>query len=160
MKATLTRIISGGQTGADRAALDFAIARGLPHGGWCPQGRSAEDGIIPARYGLIETPTADTTQRTEWNVRDADGTVIFTIAETLSGGSEKTAQFADQHQRPCLHLSRVTIGARSVKMLEEFLQTNSIRVLNVAGPRQSEEPEVNSYVRGVLEDLLPLEQGR
>src|SRR4051812_33137075 len=102
----LTKITSGGQTGADRAALDFVIARGLPYGGWCPQGRLAEDGTIPDRYALMETPTADPAQRTEWNVRDADGTVIFTIADNLSGGSEKTARFAVQYHKPCLHLSR------------------------------------------------------
>ncbi len=83
----LQKIISGGQTGADRAALDFAIARGIPHGGWCPRGRLAEDGTIPALYQLSETPGPDHAQRTEWNVRDSDGTVIFSIAPALTGGS-------------------------------------------------------------------------
>src|SRR4051812_1170847 len=105
MKPALAKIISGGQTGADRAALDFAIARGLAHGGWCPKGRIAEDGIIPHRYGLVETPEADPAQRTEWNVRDADGTVLFSIGETLRGGSEKTERFAIQYHKPWLHLA-------------------------------------------------------
>jgi predicted Rossmann-fold nucleotide-binding protein len=81
------KIISGGQTGADRAALDFAIKHGMPHGGWCPQGRIAEDGPIDAKYQLHETPSADYVQRTEWNVRDSDGTVIFSVGKELSGCS-------------------------------------------------------------------------
>src|SRR5437867_10686295 len=100
----IERIISGGQTGADRAALDFAIARGIPHGGWCPQGRLAEDGIIPGCYKLTETPSPDPVQRTEWNVRDSDGSVIFSIGPRLAGGSKKTADFARRHKKPCLHL--------------------------------------------------------
>ena len=79
--AAPTRIVSGGQTGADRAALDWAIARRIPHGGWCPQGRKAEDGVIEAKYHLTETPSADYIQRTEWNVRDSNGTVVFSIAD-------------------------------------------------------------------------------
>ena len=77
--AMIEKIISGGQTGADCAALDFAIEHGIPHGGWCPGGRLAEDGPIDARYQLKETPSANYTQRTEWNVRDSDGTVVFSI---------------------------------------------------------------------------------
>ena len=73
-------ILSGGQTGADRAALDFAIEYGLPHGGWCPRGRLAEDGPIDERYELTETPSHRYAQRTEWNVRDSDATVVFSIA--------------------------------------------------------------------------------
>jgi len=75
--AAPTRIVSGGQTGADRAALDWAIAHGIPHGGWCPKGRKAEDGMSQAKYELIETPSTDYVQRTELNVRDSDGTVVF-----------------------------------------------------------------------------------
>jgi hypothetical protein len=150
----VAKILSGGQTGADRAALDFAIARGIPHGGWCPKSRVAEDGPIPNRYQLIETPEADYAQRTEWNVRDADGTVIFSIAETLKGGSLQTARFATHHQKPCLHLSRLTAGAAAAKTLEEFLQTRSIKVLNIAGPRQSEEPEIASFVTSILQELF------
>ncbi len=75
------KIMSGGQTGADRAALDFAIGHGIKHGGWCPKGRRAEDGAIDARYQLKETPSANFVQRTEWNTRDSDGTVVFSIGE-------------------------------------------------------------------------------
>jgi hypothetical protein len=86
VKAEL-RIVSGGQTGADRAALDWAINAGLEHGGWCPKGRKAEDGVIRPQYVLKESSSANYVQRTEWNVRDSDGTVIFSLAEHLSGGS-------------------------------------------------------------------------
>jgi len=149
----LAKIISGGQTGADRAALDFAITRGLPHGGWCPRGRLAEDGVIEACYQLTETPDADPTQRTEWNVRDSDGTVIFSLAPTLSGGSWLAAQFASQQHKPCLHLSRERDAALAAKKLRDFLVEHRINVLNVAGPRESEEPLVGRFVHEVLEKL-------
>lgn len=80
------KILSGGQTGTDRAALDWAIAHGIPHGGWCPKGRKAEDGPIDGRYQLQETPSSSYVERTEWNVRDSDGTVVFSIAAVLTGG--------------------------------------------------------------------------
>ena len=95
-----TKLISGAQTGADRAALDWAIFRDIPHGGWCPKGRKAEDGKIPAQYQLTETPSASYLQRTEWNVRDSDGTVIFTVAAELAGGLKRTADFARKHGMP------------------------------------------------------------
>jgi len=147
----LQKIISGGQTGADRAALDFAIARGIPHGGWCPRGRLAEDGPIPACYHLSETPDLDYSQRTEWNVRDSDGTVIFSIAPALAGGSRQTADLAQRHQKPCLHLSRERDGKTSAAMLREFLARHDIKTLNVAGPRQSQAPEVAEFTAEILE---------
>ena len=79
------KIISGGQTGADRAALDFAIDHGIEHGGWCPKGRWAEDGAIAERYPLKETPSADVAQRTEWNARDSDGTLVITEGAPVAG---------------------------------------------------------------------------
>ena len=91
------RIVSGGQTGADRAALDWAISNDIPHGGWCPAGRLAEDGAIDSRYNLQETPKADYLQRTEWNVRDSDATVIFSIKPDLMGGSLATQKLAEKH---------------------------------------------------------------
>jgi predicted Rossmann fold nucleotide-binding protein DprA/Smf involved in DNA uptake len=97
------KIISGGQTGADRAGLDVAIARGIPHGGWCPKGRKSEDGSLHARYLLSETPSANYLVRTERNAAESDATVIFT-AGALSGGSKRTAEFAKKHGRPFLHL--------------------------------------------------------
>src|SRR5262245_48879825 len=79
MVRTIARIVSGAQTGADRAALDFAIKHDIRHGGWCPKGRRAEDGQIPERYALEETPSTNYLQRTEWNVRDSDATVIISV---------------------------------------------------------------------------------
>jgi hypothetical protein len=99
------KIVSGGQTGPDRAALDVAIAVGLDHGGWRPKHRNAEDGRIDPRYQLKETPASSYVQRTEWNFRDSDGTVIFTLADQLSGGGRKTADFAAGCRKPWLHLA-------------------------------------------------------
>jgi TPR repeat protein len=104
------RIISGGQTGADRAALDFAIAHGIPHGGWCPRGRKAEDGRIDGRYQLKETPSSSYILRTERNVRDSDGTVVLSISAVLTGGSNRTVELARKHEKPCLHLSATSDG--------------------------------------------------
>jgi hypothetical protein len=97
---TLKKIISGGQTGADRMALDFAIWHEIPHGGWCPKGRKAEDGPLAAKYLLTETPSSNYLQRTKWNVRDSDGSVIFSIAQELTAGSKKTIEFAIKHNKP------------------------------------------------------------
>ena len=141
-------------TGADRAALDFAIAHSIPHGGWCPKGRLAEDGIIDARYQLKETPTNNYPQRTEWNVRDSDGTVVFSIAPVLTGGSKKTMDFARKHGKPCLHLSRQADGAEAPERLRAFIRQHGIRTMNVAGPRASKEPEVAAFVTTVLAAAL------
>ena len=150
----IEKIVSGGQTGADRAALDCAIAHGLPHGGWCPKGRKAEDGSIAWRYQLKETPSSDYPQRTEWNVRDSDGTVIFSFGATLTGGPKKTAEFAKKHRRPWLHLSAKLHGDKAPEVLMKFIQEHQIKILNVAGPRASKEPMVGEVVKAVLGALL------
>jgi len=144
------KIISGGQTGADRAALDWAIAHDIKHGGWCPHGRLAEDGVIPVRYQLTETPSADYAQRTEWNVRDSDATLIFSIALALSGGSLLTRQLAVQLGRPCRH---VHPGNANMPALGDFLIQHSVRILNIAGPRASHEPAIRLFVQQTLEAL-------
>ena len=147
----IERIVSGGQTGADRAGLDFAIANGIPHGGWCPKGRFAEDGTISRRYKLVETPDASYAQRTEWNVRDSDGTVVLSIAAEVFGGSKLTCDLAARYAKPCLHISKSRDGVQcSAEMLRAFVQSNHIRVLNIAGPRFSTEPKVGIFVRDVL----------
>jgi len=150
----LKKIISGGQTGADRAALDLAIKLDLPHGGWCPRGRLAEDGVIAQGYELSETPNADPAQRTECNVRDSDGTVIFSILPKLSGGSARTEIFVRLHRKPCLHISRERDGEKATEMLAAFLIENKIQILNIAGPRHSDEPGVAGFVSQTLKSVL------
>lgn len=145
------KIISGGQTGADRAALDFAIKHGIPHGGWCPKGRLAEDGTIGERYELTETPSTEYPQRTEWNVRDSDGTAVFSVAPVLTGGSRKTVDLVRKLHKPLLHLWREGGVPSPEKALGRFIRDNAIKVLNVAGPRASKEPEIAAFVAQVLE---------
>jgi hypothetical protein len=131
--------------------LDFAIEHGIPHGGWCPKGRRAEDGPLNGRYQLKETPSSNYLQRTEWNARDSDGTVVFSIAGVLTGGSKKTVELARKHGRPGLHLSKAGGASAAQAALRRFIAEHGIRVLNVAGPRASKEPEVGAFVREVLE---------
>lgn len=146
------RLISGAQTGADRAALDWAIAHHVDHGGWCPKGRRSEDGPIPPQYLLSETPLAAYLQRTEWNVRDADATVIFTLGDRLEGGSQRTAAFAKALHRPWLHLRP---GVHP-KFLARFLAQHRVLTLNVAGRRESAAPGIGAFVHDTLSlALLP-----
>ena len=100
----IRKLVSGGQTGADRAALDWAIAHAVPHGGWCPAGRLAEDGPIPVCYGLVELAGAGYHERTRANVRDSDATLIVSIHAELTGGTLLTAKAAQLFGRPCLQL--------------------------------------------------------
>jgi len=147
----IQKIISGGQTGADRAALDWAMEHGIPHGGWCPKGRRAEDGHIPEKYRLQETPSADYSERTEKNVMDSDATVIFTEVPVLSGGSLLTAQMADRHQKPWIRVNR-TVDA--VQRLVDFLLIHQPQVLNVAGPRLSQDLDIGKWVKEALDACL------
>jgi hypothetical protein len=148
------RIVSGGQTGVDRAALDFAVAHGIPQGGWCPRGRLAEDGPIGPCYELKETPEAEYAQRTAWNVRDSDGTVILTILPELTGGSALTLALAREFGKPCLHLSKMGDDNAAPALLREFIRRHGIRTLNVAGPRHSTEPAAREFVMEVLERMF------
>jgi hypothetical protein len=145
------KIVSGGQAGADRAALDWAIKRGIPHGGWCPKGRKAEDGRIAKHYRLQETKSSAWKKRTEWNVRDSDGTVIFTIRDKLTGGSKATANFAEEAGKPCLHLSAESCNKQAAVFLMRFIRDNNIKTLNIAGPRASSQPEIGMFVTEVLD---------
>lgn len=146
-------IVSGGQTGADRAALDFARRHGFPHRGWCPAGRLAEDGRLADCYRLQETPSPAYAQRTEWNVRDSDGTVIFTPQPQLSGGTLLTWQCAQQLGKPVLVLVAGHTPAPA-QALRDFLRRHHLRVLNVAGPRASTAPEIGTFVHEVLAEAL------
>lgn len=146
-------LVSGGQSGADRAALDWAIEQGIAHGGWCPRGRKTEDGVLPDRYLLRETPTASYLQRTEWNVRDSDATLIFTLSEKLDGGSKRTAAFADDLAKPWLH---VRPGVHP-KYVARFLERHGVKTLNVAGKRESSAPGIGDLVRQVLSEAVRTE---
>lgn len=144
------RIVSGGQTGVDRAALDWAIAKGIPHGGWCPAGRIAEDGVIPERYHLCETPTRHYRPRTRWNVRDSDATLIISSSPILTGGSLVTKEWAIRINRPHLH---VYPGHGWRRSLHEFLEMHPVRLLNVAGPRHSRSGDLDCFVYEVLDEI-------
>jgi hypothetical protein len=143
-------LISGGQTGADRAALEHALAANLPHGGWCPKGRLAEDGPIPARYVLRETPSANYLQRTEWNVRDSDATVVFASSPRLTGGTKRTVQFALKHAKPCLVLHLDMAPDEAASALTDWLVEHRIARLNVAGSRASKAPAIGEFTTCVL----------
>lgn len=151
----ITTIVSGAQTGADRAALDVALAWGLECGGWVPLGRMAEDGVIPGHYpNLRETETAETAVRTERNVRDSDGTLILSHGG-LSGGSLHTQQLAHRLGRPTLHIDlERTDGAGAVATAAAWLQESGIGVLNVAGPRASRDPDIYAATLIVLSGVL------
>ncbi len=134
----LEAVISGGQSGVDRAALDAAQAVGVKTGGWCPFGRGAEDGKISKHYSLNETPLARVAQRTLWNVRDSDGTLVL-ITARARGGTLITIRAA-AGQRQCLVLN--PDATRALAQARAFLVRHRVRVLNVAGPRASEAPEI------------------
>jgi hypothetical protein len=143
-------IVSGGQTGADRAALDWATEYGVRHGGWCPRGRKTEDGVLSDLYMLRETPGAGYLQRTEWNVRDSDATLVFTLSDRLDGGSRRTAAFAEALGKPWLHMRP---GVHP-KFVARFLARHGVRTLNVAGKRESSAPGIAALVRQVLAQAI------
>jgi hypothetical protein len=147
----IARIVSGGQTGVDRAALDAALALGIECGGWCPAGHLAEDGTIPDHYPLTETPTAEYEERTEWNVRDSDATLILTVGEP-SGGTAHTIECALAQAKPYFVLDLEAVSGAHV--IEEWLETNRIRTLNVAGPRESKVPGIELQAARYLRELL------
>ncbi len=144
------KVISGGQSGADRAGLDWALAHGIAHGGWCPRGRKTEDGQIPEHYQLVETPSSAYLQRTEWNVRDSDATLIFTLDDRLSGGSKRTAEFADAHGKPWLHIRP---GVHP-KYVARFLSRHAVGVVNIAGKRASSAPGIAEFVQATLSQAI------
>lgn len=147
------KIVSGGQTGVDRAALDAALSQGAPAGGWCPKGRKAEDGAIPERYPLQELE-GGYLARTERNVLDSDGTLIVHFGP-LTGGTLRTYEFCRRHDRPCLLVDgETTTIEEAAARLRHFLAEQGIGVLNVAGPRASGEARAYPYARELLESLL------
>lgn len=149
------RVVSGAQTGVDRAALDVALELGIECGGWVPKGRLDEEGRIPAGYpGLEETATAEWNERTEANVRDSNGTLILSRGR-LTGGSRYTADVAGRLGRPCLHLDLAELSeAEAVRRARAWIDTERVGVLNVAGPRASKDPGLYDVAATVLRGLL------
>ena len=147
----LDKLISGGQTGVDRAALDVGLALGLAVGGWCPKGRRAEDGPIPDRYPLVETPERNYQTRTRRNIEDSDGTLILNLG-TLDGGTALTVAHARQIGKPCLVVA-LEEGIEPA-MFRDWLAAHHIQVLNVAGPRESKRPGVYAAAYRCFDELL------
>jgi Circularly permutated YpsA SLOG family len=150
------KIISGGQTGVDRAALDIALKHGIEAGGWCPIGRLDEFGRIPDCYPLREMESGGFAARTLRNVEDSDGTVIIYPGK-LTGGTEQTVRFCIEQRRPHELIDTSSISTdRAAQMIADFVRKNKIEILNVAGPRQSEWLDGYNYAHDVLEAFLEL----
>lgn len=155
----IIKIVSGGQTGADRAALDVAIKHKIEHGGWVPKGRIAEDGPILAKYKLQEMPMASYSKRTERNVIDSDGTLIVSHGR-LTGGSAYTGKMANKHSKPLLHINlKITKAFDASMVIYNWVHENRIKILNVAGPRASKDPKIYKQVKVILEEVVLLEVG-
>lgn len=148
------KIISGGQTGVDRAALDVALKHGIESGGWCPTGRLDEFGRIPERYPVKELESGGFTERTLQNVKDSDGTVIVYPGK-LSGGTEQTVRFCVEQQRPLKLIDSSNVSTeKAAQLIADFVRANTINVLNVAGPRQSEWAKGYDYTTSMLEAFV------
>lgn len=164
----IVKIVSGGQTGADRGALDAAIYASIPHGGWCPKGRKAEDGVIPAKYKLTEMRSADYLKRTEANVVDSDATLLITFGRP-TGGSRRTLEFCVKHAKPYHHVDLTTVsmgkavedicrwldGDPELNDYEEYEARHSKEcVLNVAGSRESKAQGIEHETMRLVVDVL------
>ena len=145
------KIVSGGQTGVDRAALDVALELWLPCGGWCPKGRRAEDGRIPDRYPMEEASSPDYRVRTELNVQDSDGTLILTWGQ-LVGGTLLTLKLARRLHKPYFVVDLAQAG--EAKSIQEWGRAKRIRILNVAGPREGEAPGIHARASSFLREVL------
>ncbi len=150
----LEKIISGGQTGVDQAALDVALELSIPCGGWCPRGRWSEDGPIDERYPLVESSSADPAERTERNVRDSDGTLIIArrAKGELTGGSALTQRIAVELGRPLLVADPT--DPQAPRAVAAWLEKNAVGVLNVAGPRESRRPGIYDLAVALLRAVL------
>ena len=155
MRNRIERIVSGGQTGADRAALDFAIENDLDYGGFVPRGRLSENGVIPARYAhLTEAATSDPAERTRLNVLSSDGTVLITHGPS-EGGSDQTKEFAHSLGKPLLHIDLTNESvADAAERASEWLDLTGCQTLNIAGPRASEDEDIYSAVNEFLGALF------
>ncbi|MEM7782948.1 MAG: putative molybdenum carrier protein [Planctomycetota bacterium] len=157
--ALIRKIVSGGQTGVDRAALDAAIFLDLEHGGWCPAGRRAEDGRIPARYLLIETSERDYSVRTEKNVVESDATLIL-FCNQLTGGTLLTLRLAQKHFRPylCIDLEEFNQSSVKPRSIVHWIVDQNVSVLNVAGPRESSWPGIGKKASAFLIEALRVQE--
>jgi len=151
------RIVSGGQTGVDRAALDVAIELGFEQGGWCPRGRLSEDGPIPSHYSMTETDSSEYSVRTERNVLDSDGTLIL-YRRRLSGGTQLTYELTSKQNKPCLVLD--LLKTPDPEQARQWIVDTEIRILNVAGPRASSSPAIYRIAHAFLKELLADYQNR
>lgn len=151
---TLAKIVTGGQTGVDRGALDAALEAGFPCGGWCPEGRIAEHGVIPERYPLAEMAGGGYEERTLANVADSDGTAIFYFGE-LEGGTRLTLDYCVERGKPYELIDAAVVEPREAALkLAAFVGRNRIAVLNIAGPRASKVPQAQSYAYSTIKRLL------
>jgi hypothetical protein len=151
------KIISGGQTGVDRAALDFAIKFDIPHGGWITKGRIAEDGILDDRYKLQEIPEPSYPRRTLKNILESDGTLIISRGP-LTGGSDYTRKMAISRNKPIFHIDLSQVNAfRAAENIRNWIFDNKIEILNVAGPRKSKDPDIYKNVLNILEAAFYLD---
>jgi len=152
----IKEIISGGQTGAERAALDVAIKLDIPHGGWIPNGRKTENGKLPEKYQLQEMPPASYSKRTEENVIDSDGTLILSHGK-LTGGSVFTREMAMKHGQPWFHIDFDKVNAfDAAHLINSWVVRQGISVLNVAGPRATKDPKIYQATAKVLETAVRL----
>lgn len=150
----LARIVSGGQTGVDRGALDAALARGFPCGGWCPAGRLAEDGAIPERYPVTVLPGAGYAERTLRNVVDSDATLIVCFGRP-TGGTALTIRHAEARGKPCLIVDAAETSApRAAQRVRDFVDEHDVATLNVAGPRASGDARAHGYALELLSRVL------
>ncbi|MBF0231499.1 MAG: putative molybdenum carrier protein [Desulfamplus sp.] len=153
----LKKIISGGQTGADRAAIDTAIKFNLDHGGWIPAGRRAEDGALSEQYNLIEMETSSYPKRTEQNIINSDGTLIISRG-MLAGGSLLTRKIASRLNKPWCHIDLMEMDEfEGAVILHGFVSDNQIEILNVAGPRASQDPFIYRSVKSIIETFIYME---
>jgi len=152
----IKKIISGGQTGTDQAALDAAIKYNFPHGGWIPKGRKTGDGRLPDDYKLKEMSTGSYPKRTEQNIIDSGGTVIISYGK-LTGGSKLTQKLAEKHRKPCLHINLYETPAFiASSLINSWVILHKIETLNVAGLRASKDPRIYQNVKYVMEGVILL----
>lgn len=150
----LLKIVSGGQTGADLAALDFAIKFEIPHAGWCPKGRTNEKGKIPPIYSLKEAPLEDPACRTTLNILDSDGALVYTLDNESGSGTKLTHDLCILFNKPVLVVNISDKTSKHKLLVKDFLEHHKIETLNVAGNRESESPGIYKSTRIFLEHIF------